>query len=472
MQETKANYGTVVTYSGEIPKYTAEESAYKYYLFDGWDKSGYVNGDKTINAVYDSCEYKEGYFTGKEIADMRPVELYMMTKLGLSGTIALADYISPKDPLTIQLGNDFSYTDIEEQVLISEKTVFSGSNYVDTGIQLLSEDRDFVLAIDFKMDSSNSNNAVLAQCFSGLDTSGFKLSYNSGLKLAWGSSSASPCDIGSREMLVLRHIKGESGLHVYASNTTGSASSYVELSGIHSMVHNVSLVFGCSKLEDGTFEQYGKGTIYWSKVWYADLGDSVCAKIADWPHEDIGFEACCESSGSLKRYYLSDNSGARSSITLISSVTLTHPVIMDSASTNAGGWAKFALNGYLNSRVYNAVSDKWKQLLKQVKVKSSIGERSSEVSSSDCYIFVPSISELVPSMTEEPYGSEGTIISHFSSNDSRICYNAEGVAVQYWTRSPSTGWSSYVYRITNTGAHQAVTQLSMSDVYARIMISI
>ena len=75
-------------------------------------------------------------------------------------------------------------------------------------------------------------------------------------------------------------------------------------------------------------------------------------------------------------------------------------------------------------------------------------------------------------MTEEPYGSEGTIISHFSSNDSRICYNAEGTAVQYWTRSPSTGWSSYVYRITNTGAYQAVTQLSMSDVYARIMISI
>ena len=118
------------------------------------------------------------------------------------------------------------------------------------------------------------------------------------------------------------------------------------------------------------------------------------------------------------------------------------------------------------------MADKWKQLMKQVIIKSSVGDKSTAVSSSDCYIFIPSISELVSGMTEEPYGSEGTIISHFSDNTSRICYTPDGTAVQYWTRSPSTGWSSYVHRITNTGAYQAVTQLSMSDVYARIMISI
>lgn len=472
LQEISAPYGSNVLYEGDIPTYTAEESAYKYYLFDGWDQGGYVNGNKIINAVYDSCEYKEGYFDGKEIADMRPVELYMMTRLSLAGVISLSNYISAKDSLTIQLGNDFSYSDIEEQVLISEQTVFNGSNYVDTGINLLSEDRSFVLAIDCKMASGNSNNAVLAQCFSGLDTSGFKLYYNSGPKLAWGSSSATPLEIGNREMIVLRHIKGENGIYIYASNTTGDVSYYVELSGIHSMVHNVSLVFGCNKLEDGSYENYGMGTVYWSKVWYADLGDAVCKKIAYWPHEDISFEACCESNGSLKRYYLSDGSGMRSSITFISSHTLAHPTIMDSSSSNSGGWAKFALNGYLNSRVYNAFPDKWKQLMKQVIIKSSVGDKSTAVSSSDCYIFVPSISELVSSMTEEPYGSEGTIISHFSDNTSRICYTPDGTAVQYWTRSPSMGWSNYVYRITNTGSYQAVTQLSMADVYPRIMISI
>ena len=471
LQETTAPYGSNVLYTGEIPTYTAEESAYKYYLFNGWDTGGYVNGNKTINAIYDSCEYKEGYFVDKEIADMRPVEIYMMTKLGAAGVITLSDYITAKDSLTIQLGNDFSYEDIEEQVLISEETVFTGSNYVDTGVNLLSEDRDFVLAIDCKMDSTNSNNSVLAQCFSGLNTSGFKLYYNNGLNLAWGSAAVTPFPVGDREMVVLRHIKGENGVYVYSSNTTGDSSYYQELSGIHSMTHNVSLVFGCNKLEDGSYEQYGKGTVYWSKVWYADLGAEVCEKIAYWPHEEIGLEACCEQNGSLKRYYLSDNSGARSSVTFIASKTLSHPVMMDSSSSNEGGWASSYLNRYLNNRLYNALPDKWKQLIKQVKIKSSIGKQSLTVSSSDCYIFTPCISELVPSMTQEPYASEGTIISHFSSNESRICYNPSGTAVKYWTRSPSLGWDSYNFRIESTGAYQAVTQLSSKDVYVRIMIS-
>ena len=472
MQEIEADYGTIVSYSGVYPTYTAEEAAYKYYLFDGWDKSGRVDGNKTINAVYDSCEYKAGYFTGKDISTMRPVEIYMLTRLGLAGVLKLTDYVESQDSISVQFGNDFTFDDIEQQELITEKTVFTGSNYVDTGINLLSEDKDFVLAIDCKMDSGNSNGAVLAQCFSGLDTSGFKLFYNNGLKLAWGSSSDTPFTTNSREMLVLRHVKGSNGLYVYSSNTTGDDSYFVELDGSHAMIHNVSLVFGCNKLEDGSYEQFGQGTVYWSKLWYADLGDEVCKQIAYWPHEEMTFEACLESSGSLKRYYLSDGSGYRSSITFIASTTLAHPSIMDSASTNAGGWAKYALNGYLNSRVYKAFPDRWKQLMKQVKVSSSVGEKSLELSSSDCYVFIPSISELIPGMTDEPYGSEGTIISHFSDNTSRICYNMDGTAVQYWTRSPSTGWTNYVYRITSTGAYQAVTQLSAADVYPRIMITI
>lgn len=473
LKEIKANYGIIVTYDGELPTYTAEESAYKYYLFDRWDQGGFVNGDKTINAVYDSCEYTTGYFVGKELADMRPVEIYMLTKLNTIGVISINDYVDAKDPVTIQLGNDFSFSDIEEKVLISEKTIFNGTNYVDTGIKLLSEDRDFVLAIDCKMDSGNSNNAVLAQCFSGLDTSGFKLLYSNGVRLTWGSSSNYPCSVDNREMIVLRHVKGETGVHVYASHVTESSPYYYELSGTHTMTHNVSLVFGCNKLEDGSYEQYARGTIYWSKIWYADLGDSICKQIAYWPHEEIGFEACCESNGSLKRYYLSDNSGARSSIALIASNTLSQPMVINASSSNSGGWANYSLNTYLNNRVYEAFSTKWKQLIKQVKVKSSVGENSEAISNSDCYIFIPAIAELYSGVTSEPYISEGTIISHFqSSNQARICYTLDGDAVQYWTRSPTMGYSGYVYRINNTGAPQSITPMSQSDIYTRIMICI
>ena len=51
LQESTAQYGSYVKYTGDTPVYTAEESAYKYNLFKGWDKSGFVDGNKTINSL-------------------------------------------------------------------------------------------------------------------------------------------------------------------------------------------------------------------------------------------------------------------------------------------------------------------------------------------------------------------------------------------------------------------------------------
>jgi hypothetical protein len=292
------------------------------------------------------------------------------------------------------------------------------------------------------------------------------LAYNNGVKLAWGSASMTPSVVGRREMLVIRHIKGENGLYVYTSNSNGNATGYVSLSGIHDMAHNVSLVFGCNKLEDGSYEQHGKGTVYWSKLWYADLGHEICGQLAYWPHEEMKFEACFETNGSPKRYYLSDNSGSRSSLTFIASTVLSQPMILDGDSTsNSGGWDAYYLNGYLNNRVYNALTNQWKQLIKQVKVKSSIGGKSMTVTNSDCYVFIPSISEVYANMTQEPYASEGTLISHFTGDASRICYAPDGMAAQYWTRSPNAGYTNYVYRITNEGIPQSITPLNQNNIY-------
>jgi hypothetical protein len=478
LQTTTAPYGSMVEYEGDTPTYTAGESSRKYHLFEAWDKSGYVNGDKTINAVFDSCQYVDKYFDNKVLSDLRPVEIYMMIKLSAAGLISLTDYLDPKDSITIRLGNDFSYAneDIEEQVLIAEKTVFNGSNYVDTEVNLLSEDRDFVLAIDYKIDSGNSANSVLAQCFSGLDTSGFKLSYSNGAKLAWGSTSTNTVGADVRDMIVLRHIKGENGVHVYSSDTAMTDSRYAELSGIHPMVHNVSLVFGCSKLEDGSYEQFGKGTIYWSKVWYADLGDAMCKQLVAWPHEEFGLDVCFEykedgAPNMLKRYYLSDNTGARSSITFVSSGVLLRSMSLGNSYATTGGWAESTLNTYLNNRIHKAFPVQWKQLIKQVRVTSSIGDKAEATSNSDCYIFIPSISELYSSFTNEPYITEGTPISHFTDNHSRICYDENGNAVSYWTRSPNVAYENYQYNISNTGAHYGYSYPTDTH-HVRIMISI
>ena len=441
-QETKAPYGTNVLYTGDIPTYTAEETAYKYYLFTGWDQSGYVNGDKTINAVYDSCEYSQGYFDDKALDKMKPVEIYTLIKVGLETTV-----LHDKDRLSIELGHDYSYSDIEEHVLIDKKTVFNGSNYVDTELKLFEKDRDFVLAIDFSFDTTNSNNAVLAQCFQTNGMDGFKLWYQDSPKVTWGTASTSAATLGRREIIVLRHIKGENGIHVYNSNLSGSDVAYVNLNKARATSADAPIVFGCSRADDGNYENYAVGAVYWSKVWFADLGEAACKKLAAWTHEQIPFDVM-----GFKRYYLSDNTSRRCSLSFLAANLLSRQMALSTMSTNEGGWADCNLNNTLNTRVIEAFPIVWQQIIKKVKVSSSVGNMSSEITSSDCYLTIPSVYELDPSMTQEPYCYEGSPISWMTTNSSRACSSAGGDNASYWTRSPNVSYSSYSFMVDENGS--------------------
>jgi hypothetical protein len=129
------------------------------------------------------------------------------------------------------------------------------------------------------------------------------------------------------------------------------------------------------------------------------------------------------------------------------------------SSKNSGGWAESSLNTYLNNRIYGAFPIKWKQLIKQVQVKSSIGggstaTPSTTISRSDCYIFIPALYELSSSRSSEPYYSEvspASTIDYFASDTSRICYDGSGTAVQYWTRSPNAQYDYAIYTINTSG---------------------
>ncbi len=330
MQSTVAPYGTTVLYTGETPTYTGEESAYKFYFFSGWDKGGYVTGDKDINAVYDSFEYTSGCFDGKEIGDMKPVEIYAMTKVGVESSV-----VTDKDQVQITFGSDFTYDDIKENVLVKSPIEFTGKNYLDTGVKLLDEDRDFVLAIDYMMAATTTANSVLAQCYQQNGMNGFRLWYNNGVKAAWGTSSSkeSAASTGAREMLVIRHVKGDNNLYIYTSNISGVDIGYENLQRDRTTKTDATLVFGCSKADDGAFENHAVGSVYWSKIWFADLGDAACRELASWTHETRTYEVA-----GFKRYYLSDNTSKRCSITLLDTVLLGGKMQMDKDYNNNGGW--------------------------------------------------------------------------------------------------------------------------------------
>lgn len=443
LYEVTAPYGTTVFYTGDLPTYTAEESGFNFYLFTGWDKSGYVNGDKDINAVFDSFNYSAGCFDGKELSDLRPVELYGM----IADNVKVeADHIGIQDELTLQLGHDYSYDDIEEHVVIDTPVIFDGTTHVDTGVKLFDVDRSFVLAIDYQFDKNSAANSVLAQCFQTDGVSGIKLWNNSGARLSWSTSSTIASEIGKRDMLVIRHVKGETGVYVYCSSLSKDAPTYTELTRTRSTITEATLVFGAAKADDGAFENHAVGQIFWSKVWFADLGDTACKDLAAWTHESMTFQMC-----GFKRYYLSANSAKRSSMTFLAKNLLSVKRKLTNNTTNAGGYAACQLPDYLNKRLFKALPLQWQQLIKQVKVNSSVGNQSMEISSSDAYIHIPCAYELDASMTQEPYCYEGTPITFFSTNQSRVCTYEDGTAGAYWVRTPNQTYSSYYYRVETTG---------------------
>ena len=452
MQESTGLYGENIPYVGDNPIYTKEEVGYTYYLFNRWDKSGVIDGEKTVEAIFDKFVYSEGAFDGKELKELSPVEIYAMNKLGLAETV-----VSDKDQYSFVIGNDVQYDDIRSELLISQKTHFDGSNYIDTGIQLFDEDRDFVLAIDYEFDAANKSNAVLAQCFQANGSNGFKFWYGTGdnfagSRLTWGTASDNIVAADKREVLVIRHKKGENNLTLYKSNLDTEQILTSELTRTKNTIGTSTLVFGCAKADDGIYENHAIGDIHWCKLWYMDLGDDVCRSLAMWTHETLTLEAC-----GFRKYYLTDDTSKRCSFSLLATHLLDRPKKWSTSYNTVGSWAQSSLNSSLNTRLYNAMPTQIKALLKQVIVYSSAGNMSLELEPANCYITVPAAIELDSTMNSEPYNSEGTPISYLTTNGSRRRAYRDGDYNEYWTRSPNVKYTSYIWRVDKDGYMQGVT---------------
>lgn len=404
LQSSTGPYGSTIEYEGDIPKYTAEESAFKYYLFKEWDKSGLITGDKKIYTVFDSCAYTDGYFDGKDLENLSEVELYTLMKMNLEQSKTTSG-----DVLNFKLGVDYNYDDVESKEFISETTEFDGTNYIDTNTTIMDKDRDFTFAIDFEFDNGNTSGATLAQCFQSNGSNGFRLWYSSNVNLNWGTKSTSPANVGNRELVVIRHKAGSEQVYIYCSNLTGNEVSTTTLAAIRIPVIPSTLVFGCSKADDGEYEKYAKGKIHWAKLWYADLGEDQCKEIAAWVHETIPMMVA-----KYKEYYLSDNATKRANITFIGKNLLS---TNHSYGNVSGGWSKSPLNTWLNTRLPKAISPLWKSLIKKVNVIANNADKAKTTSTSECYFYIPSVYELDTSVSGEPYSIETDSTIPFMTSD-------------------------------------------------------
>lgn len=463
---TDCPYGSYVPYTGETPTHPQDGIGDRYYLFNRWKLSGFVDGDKTIEADFSSFDYTGlEYFKNKieesGLESLAPVEIHAIIKNNIGKEVL---YLN--DTYTITLGNDINYDDIDSVEI--EPQTFDGTNSYDTGIKLFDVDKDFVIAIDYEFSADTPDNSVLAQCYLNNGSTGFKLQCSdSNVSVLWGTTASSAiAQTDAREVVVLRHKQGDPNITIYSSNLGELSVGSIEL--INNKMPGLdthSLVFGAAQDKYGTISNNAIGSINWAKVWYKDLGDDICKTLAMWPHEQVTFGVFGGViNDPVKRYELSDETGM-CSFSLIGTHLLNNTQAWNLTRTAEGGWASAWLNTYLNTRVYGAMSPQIQSLIKQVRVKSWNSDASSittkELTQSDCYITLPCLAEVSDDYANhENYSQEnegkGAIPSIGGSDLTRKRgFRGEDIYQRYFLRTPQLEWqysNAYVWGVTESGS--------------------
>ena len=123
-------------------------------------------------------------------------------------------------------------------------------------------------------------------------------------------------------------------------------------------------------------------------------------------------------------------------------------IVMNTDSTNIGGWSYSYLREELNSTILDKLPSDLKNIISECKVKSGAGGNSTSVLESNNKLFIPSEYEIMGVTTYSLGASEGTpqfeyYVNHNTSNDMIKKKKVEvggtilEVAYPYWLRSPS-----------------------------------
>ena len=144
---------------------------------------------------------------------------------------------------------------------------------------------------------------------------------------------------------------------------------------------------------------------------------------------------------------------------------MSAPYKHHTSNINTGGWAQSDIRTYLHDTVFTNLPIHWQALIKSVQVKSSIGNLSAEISSSDDKLFLLSDAEVstnnagaVPYKNEIDASADAVTFAVFTDNNSRIrkTFNGEGSTVNWWLRSPDPSSATAFRNVYSGGGVNAI----------------
>ena len=136
---------------------------------------------------------------------------------------------------------------------------------------------------------------------------------------------------------------------------------------------------------------------------------------------------------------------------------------MNSSNTNSGGWQNSAMRTTHLPAILNMMPAEVKAAIRDVQKKSSAGNQSSSIQTTNDKLFLLSEIEIFGSTTYS-FAGEGKQYAYYQAGNSKV-KNLSGSANNWWERSPNSGGSAYfcyVYSDDSAGADAAGTSTGVA----------
>lgn len=122
---------------------------------------------------------------------------------------------------------------------------------------------------------------------------------------------------------------------------------------------------------------------------------------------------------------------------------------MNSSNTNSGGWQNSAMRTTHLPAILNLMPAEVKAAIRDVQKKSSAGNQSSSIQTTNDKLFLLSEIEIFGSTTYS-FAGEGKQYDYYKAGNSKV-KNLSGSAYSWWERSPFSSTSTYFCHVTSSG---------------------
>lgn len=135
---------------------------------------------------------------------------------------------------------------------------------------------------------------------------------------------------------------------------------------------------------------------------------------------------------------------------------------MNSSNTSSGGWQNSAMRTTHLPAILNMMPAEVKAAIRDVQKKSSAGNQSSSIQTTNDKLFLLSEIEIFGSTTYS-FAGEGKQYAYYQAGNSKV-KNLSGSANCWWERSPTSSGSAYFCRVYSSGDANANTASYSSGV--------